>query len=478
MKKIKLLYLIPVAALIYSCEPEFKDEIVFEPGEADFRTYVAIGNSLTAGFQGNALSREGQINSYPSILAEQFAKVEDGMATFKQPLLDPGPGIGPQGNAQLILGYPKDCTGKVSLGPVPAAPTGQIDQFSDPGTYVASQWPFHNFGVPGAKVNDVVKNGYTSPFWVRFADQDPLAAGRSILNSALAVNPTFYSVWIGNNDILGFATSGGSAGNITPYSEFLTDLEMIINDFSSNGAEGVIANIPDITSIPFFTTVPWNGLTLNETQAAGLNAGFGTYNAGLDAAVGNSQLTAEEAERRKIRFTAGANAFVIVDNDMTDLSGGGLPNWRQITSNELLRLNIPMDSVRCFGFGSVDLTTNPPTPRPITEQYVLDTDEISMIKDAIRSYNEGIKNLANLYGLALVDTYTLIKEFESGVSYDGIDYSTEFVTGGLFSLDGVHPNSRGYAIIANAHIDAINAKFNANVPKVNVNDYEGLTFPN
>lgn len=467
MKRFKFLYLLPLAALIYSCEPEFKDEIVFEPGEADFRNYVAIGNSLTAGFQSNALSREGQINSYPAILAQQFAKVETGMAAFKQPLLPEGPGVGPTGNARLILDYVTDCREITSLGPVPAATQGQVDQLH-PSNYIGSQWPFYNLGVPGAKVGDIVDDNYNNPLYLRFAD--PTAPNRSIKNSAKSLNPTFYSLWIGNNDILGYATSGGESGSITPFNTFINDLTAIISAMSDDEqAEGVIANIPAITSIPFFNTVPWNGLNLTALQADTLNNSYQVYNSGVDAAVSASMLSAEEAEQRRVHFEAGANPFVIVDNSMTDLSGIGLPNYRQIKKGELILLSIPMDKVKCERFGS---------GIPITEEYVLIADEITEIKNAVSEYNEGIKNLANVYSLAHVDAFSLINEFESGVSYDGVEYSTEFVTGGLFSLDGVHPNSRGYAIIANAHIDAINAKFNANVPKVNVNDFVGTTFPN
>ena len=41
------------------------------------------------------------------------------------------------------------------------------------------------------------------------------------------------------------------------------------------------------------------------------------------------------------------------------------------------------------------------------------------------------------------------------------------MTGGLFSLDGVHPNDLGYALMANTMIDAINSRFGCFVPPVN-----------
>lgn len=471
MKKVSLLFLIPLAAILYSCEPEFKDEIVFEPGEADFRNYVAIGNSLTAGFQSNALSREGQINSYPAILAQQFAMVEEGMVSFRQPLLPEGPGVGPVGNAKLVLGYDTtSCTGEVSLGPVPAAESGQKEVFL-PSNWIGANGPYYNLGVPGITVAEVSQGGLQNLFYLRFAT-DP---SKSILTTAVDLNPTFFSLWIGNNDVLSYATEGGEKGAITDETTFRNELNEIVDTLVAKQAEGVIANVPAITSVPFFNTIPWNGLTLDANTATQLNFLYKWYNDALDAAVDSDNLSAEEAESREIHFTAGANAFVIVDNDMTDLSAINIPNYRQIRSSELLTLRLPLDQVKCNGLGSYDQQNA--QENPITEDFVLDEQEIDNIENAIDSYNRHIEFLANTYGLALVDTYSLIKEFERGVSYDGVDYSTEFVTGGLFSLDGVHPNSRGYAIIANAHIDAINAHFNANIPKVNVNDYVGTSFP-
>ncbi|MCH9030075.1 MAG: hypothetical protein IH819_10790 [Bacteroidetes bacterium] len=38
---------------------------VFSPGTADFSMYVSVGNSLTAGFQSNALSERDQMHSFP-----------------------------------------------------------------------------------------------------------------------------------------------------------------------------------------------------------------------------------------------------------------------------------------------------------------------------------------------------------------------------------------------------------------------------
>jgi hypothetical protein len=58
-----------------------------------------------------------------------------------------------------------------------------------------------------------------------------------------------------------------------------------------------------------------------------------------------------------------------------------------------------------------------------------------------------------------------------------VAYSPAFITGNLFSLDGVHPTPRGYAIIANEMIKAINGKYQARIPTVDVTQYRAVLFP-
>ena len=56
-------------------------------GTADFSRYISVGNSLTAGYADGGLYRDGQLNSYPSIIAAQMQKVGGG--AFTQPLFTP-----------------------------------------------------------------------------------------------------------------------------------------------------------------------------------------------------------------------------------------------------------------------------------------------------------------------------------------------------------------------------------------------------
>ena len=70
-----------------------------------------------------------------------------------------------------------------------------------------------------------------------------------------AATPTFFTNWLGNNDVLGYATAGGAASSLTPTADFTTKNGKIVDALTASGAKGLVVTIPDVTNIPFFTTV-------------------------------------------------------------------------------------------------------------------------------------------------------------------------------------------------------------------------------
>jgi lysophospholipase L1-like esterase len=82
--------------------------------------------------------------------------------------------------------------------------------------------------------------------------------------------------------------------------------------------------------------------------------------------------------------------------------------------------------------------------------------------------------------LALADVnaaFTALVTAKAGV-YNGVTITPNFTPPtGAFSEDGVHPNSRGYAFMANIFIRAINAKFTATVPEASIAEYKGVGLP-
>jgi hypothetical protein len=498
----RYLYFIAATALLASCDDDLipvnpvepvvvtPDSPVYTPGTADFTNFVTLGNSLTAGFSDNALFIAGQETSYPNTLAGQMQLAGGG--EFTQPLMADNLGgmtLGGQplpGSGNRL--YLADPFGSPAPTPVPGQGTTEVSDILS--------GPFNNMGVPGAKSYHLAAPGYGSlanlavgaanPYYVRMAT----SPDATVIGDALQMNPSFFSLWIGNNDILGFATSGGigvdRTGTGTPISEYggadITDptafagiYGQLVDALTSNGAKGILCNIPDVTTIPYFTTVPYNAIPLDAATAAALNAAFTPYNNGVLQVAGLGLISAEEAEARQVSFVEGQNAALILDEDLTDLTGvdADLTNMRQATAADLLVLTstgilgTPADENNPLLINGVSV--------PLADNWVLTATEVNMVNTAKDAYNATIASIASAKGLALFDAEAGLFELANGgITMNGLTTTSTFATGGAFSLDGVHPSPRGYAIISNLMMTQINATFGSNLPAVNVKDFTGV----
>lgn len=470
-------------------EPE--QPIEYTSGSADLSNYVALGNSVTAGLSDAALFIAGQDASFPNMLAGSFA--EAGGGDFRIPYMadnlggmtlggQPIPNLGNRLYLDFSTGSPR---------PVPVAGQGTTEVSN---TLSGS---FNNMGVPGAKSFHLVAPGYGSvagvalglanPYYARFAS----GPSATVLVDALSQSPTFFTLWIGSNDVLSYATSGGAGvdqtgntdattygGNdITDPTLFGFVYNSLLQGLTAGGAKGVVANIPDVTAIPFFTTVPHNPVPLDAATAALLNGAYAAYNGGVAQLAGLGVISAEEAARRTISFQAGAgNAVVILDEDLTDLTpyNPGLISMRQATAEDLLVFT----SQTIIG-----TLANPQDPTsingvavPLADKWVLTPEEQEAVRTAVAAYNQTIAALAQLYDLGLVDVHTFYNTVvETGVPLaDGSVVTDAYATGGGFSLDGVHPSPRGSALLANEFIKVMETKFGAVLPKINPLAYTGL----
>ncbi|GAA0717353.1 SGNH/GDSL hydrolase family protein [Aquimarina litoralis] len=514
-------YLAVLALGLVACEPEFDNPIdeagVFTSGEADFSNYVALGNSLTAGFADNALYITGQENSYPNILAGQFELAGGG--EFTQPLMADNAGGALLGGTQilnnrLVLAF--DANGE---NPGPAIYTG-----ATPTTEISNNLgnSFNNMGVPGAKSYHLAAPGYgnvagvsaglANPYFARFAS----SADATVIGDAVAQNPTFFSLWIGNNDILGYATSGGvgvdhnETGNIDPATYGGNDITnnnvfaSVYNDLlaalTANGAKGVVLNLPDVTSLPFFTTVPNNALVLDASTAASLTGFFQAVTGIVTAQLAGAGVPLAQAQQIAaqylIQFNEGPNLFLI-ETEVTATNPLGI---RQMTPDELLLLTIDRTAL-AQGYGSVVLTPEvlqvlgilqaggTPTAEQgllvinaisgIEDGDALDSTELMAISNARSSFNATIKALADANDLAFYDVARdLVQAANGGIPFDGGVITSDFVTGGGFSLDGVHPTPRAHALVTNGIIDAIKQTYGAALPSVNPGDFGTVTLSN
>lgn len=480
--KFKYIALSLIAVGLFSCKPEMKESFEPNKGSADFSTYIALGNSLTAGYADGALYHSSQEASYVNILSKKLSEVGGG--EFIQPVVNSEQGVLP-GKLKLSV-----VDGE--LKPIPAD-DGELDPFYPPIDYAV-----HNLGVPGATVLHLLAPGYgkfenvelglANPYFVRFASNPDI----SVIEQALSMNPTFFSLWIGNNDVLGYAGNGGVNSEITPIDQFTTYYDILVKTLYNTGAKGILATIPSVKSAAFFTTIPGNGLPLNSVTAEALNGGITLVEQKVNMILSMAGLPEFSYG---INFTSGNNAFLIEDknflykdlfNAIADTSTDMATKiflkqaqFRQLSlqDNELITLKTPQDSL-AMGMGSFMEIAGFMVPYGIPDRYVLEKDEIENIDQAVKAFNDVIKNFATQYDWALVDINSKFNDMKDGVIIDGIELSAEYVKGGIFSLDGIHLTPRGNAAVSNFFIEAINEKYNASISTVNIGNYSGVKFPN
>ena len=510
MKKIFLSSIAASLLLAVSCQNDFEnstEDVVVTSGDANFSKYIALGNSLTSGYRDNALYIDGQNESYPNLVATQMKLAGGG--EFVQPLMADNNG-GMVLGSTVILGtklfIESFANGSPVLKNVATAPTTDVTK-KITGT-------INNMGVPGAKSFHLIAPGYgnvsgilagtANPYYVRFSTSNT----STVAGDAAAQKPTFFSLWIGNNDVLSYATSGGSGvdqkGNTNPAtygSNDISDPAVVAGSIkgvldamkAAGSTQGVIGNIPYITSIPYFTTVPYNPLT-----PAALGANITALNTNLYGPLKQALTAFGQGNRINLLSSTSANPVLIKDTSLANLSvqltaaltpalgaataaafGQIYGQARQATAEDHVLLTA----------SSVIATANPAAPAsinvngvsfPLENQYVLTKTEAALVKTAVDAYNLQIANLATAYGLAFVNANAKMTELNSmsGIQFNGVKYTAKFITGGTFSLDGVHLTGRGYAVVANEFLKAINSKYRSNLPFVNPNSYSGVTFPN
>lgn len=106
---------------------------------------------------------------------------------------------------------------------------------------------------------------------------------------------------------------------------------------------------------------------------------------------------------------------------------------------------------------------------------VLDPAEQEIVRETVVAFDDEIAaavadvEASRGVRIALVDMLGLFDDVaQHGYPLgDGRTLTTQYL-GGVFSLDGVHPSRTGHALIANAFIDAINARFGEAIPRVDV----------
>lgn len=451
MKKGFVFLLFFPALFLLKCKPQV-DELTPSTGSAQLNNSVFIGDNFLSGYQDGAFTAEGWQRSVAVQLSNQFRKADQSAPVADQFWLSANASIGWNSKpweswytTASKLGDRTDCEGVTSLGPVK-----QNLSLTEAQSLLVQRYNPHFLTVPFATTNDWFDPALSSS---PFSDNHnpfyfPIAANPGVSTLAAEVRsqqPSFATVWLGMENIYSYARRGGVGAPIISASTFAAQLDSILGPMVANGAKGVIANIPGFRNFPYYTLVPWNGADLTQSKADSLNDIYTV-----------SGLT-------HIVFHEGANGFVIDDANAPY-------GVRQMHDGEYITLSVPLDSMKCNYMGILFST--------IPDQYSLDSAEVATIDAAIAAYNTVIAQKALQYGFALVDMNSYFQSVQAGVVVDGVDVNGEFVSGGFYSLDGYHPHQKGYAMITNEFIKAINAKYGATVPTLYCEDCNGVLFPN
>ncbi len=437
-------------------------------GNANFERFVTIGNSITAGYQSGTIYQSGQMYSYGNLIARQVG------TPYEVPYVS-DPGLGGRMELQNLAPtiYYNPSTGSLLNATYPA--------------------PYNNLGVPGALTYDVLfATNSTNCASALFANspnayfdvilRNNLLNKGTQLEQALSLSPTFITLWIGNNDVLGYATSGGvsptAPTSATQFGQLFGGISQGVSQYAAQkGAKVVVANIPSVTAIPFFTTVgaqlainpqvKWWQIKLLQ-QAAGLPT-TGLIYASHEGGTNLGLLP------YKIGFAD--SVALLHATTLITLKGSAYATLLGTPTGKYYKdLNIPVplgiDTTKLFGF-------DPQNPFP--DPFVLDPAEITTAANAVAAYNSTIASLAQSFGFGLVDINTKFNEFRAGdftggTVVNGIKFKTLYITGGLFSLDGVHPSNQAHGIIANEFIKVINSKFGAKIPLIDVSAIPGSIY--
>ncbi len=373
------------------------DEEILPPQVEDplFARYVALGNSITAGFQSAGIVDSTQVRSYAVLLAERMD------TDFELPLLE-WPGCPPP----LVNVYTGERLGEAVGVDVDCALRA-----------VRVPDVLNNVAVPGAQVLDLLDNFGRGDVGASSANALTtfILGGRTQLEAAAAVRPTFASLWIGNNDVLGAALAGDASG-VTPPAEFQADYAEVLDSLEASGIEGgLLVAVFHVTNIPH------------------LSPGAAWWQAEQMGAL--------------------PPTFDVADNCApADFGGVGETSL------------VPFG----YGFGILFAQAAAGTPVTldcVTDDPVLTGPEIVQISTVVTAYNNFIQNEAGARDLAFFDPNPALDSlraegeipFFPATPPDPASVTAPF--GPWLSRDGVHPSTLAHTLLAERMAEAIDREY-------------------
>ncbi len=495
------------ALIVQSCSPVLTPQ----PGTGSLGSlvsagtplrYVALGNSLTAGYQSGAVVASEVQYAYPTLMAKQMGlSFGDGADQYQYLQYPDNGGIG---SRNRITSFDATGTPQFAFVSLSTAPSN-----------VALARPYNNLGIPGALLRDMNPPSNDPLYPSRFAPatgnplynpffgavlRSPATLGRTCVDQAVRLNPNLVSIFIGNNDVLGYASSGGTAGTNFATQALMpgatpAPTETIVFTAQFNAlmdscvrrmpnAKFIVGNLPDVMAAPYFTTV---GPQLR---------------AGLIATLNNPAVVpAALAGLIKLALPNFPNGIPIRSSAVP----GGI---KPLAAGDLFVLTSPagvtayvQSLIAGIGALAPQIQANPAMAatiigaaliqNPMPNGLVLDEAEQAVARKSVTEFNQAIAAAVAKYSAnnqaVLFNANAIVEDVRAnGYPFQGqstVPGTTtvignrlrfDFVSGGFFSLDGVHPSSRGYGAVANEMLKVLNKTYGANIPLVPLVDLPGL----
>jgi lysophospholipase L1-like esterase len=407
-------------------------------GAIDARRIVAIGDDFAAGAADGALYVDAQALSLPALLAAHLAG---------EPILQP-----------LVsdAGLSLDGTDAGRLRLVALEPIALVREEAGAPLVPSPGRPFDNLGVPGALVSEalVAESSATSatgnPFY------DLVLGGRgTFAEQAAELDPTLVLLWIGTSDVLRFVAAGGDTdlapGLPTPVGTFAIAYAALLDAVLATTDQVVLFTIPDPRSMPIARAVPRIVLDPDTGEPVMITViepviDPVTGEPVVDPVTGDT-LVAQRPSTVPLLGPAGplASGDLVVLDALPLLDAGiGIPAF-------------------VGGTGAL-----------LPDHAVLDAAEQIDVGVAVAGYNQAIAALAAEHDLPLVDVHALVERLADGeMVSDGVLLGADYAIGQAFSLDGARFTPKGYGVVANLVIDALDLRYRASVPHLRTANLPG-----
>jgi hypothetical protein len=392
--------------------------------QVDLSRMAWIGDSEGAGFSSACLTKNVQVDSPGAIIARAANN-----ADYQQPIMN-NPGLG-------------GCMVLLTLAPS----FGALPSVVSPAN-LALPRPYNNLSVGGCAIHDMLyattgseASAGTCRNTIDLVLRNSVLHAGSMVDQAIALNPTFVFLENVGNDYLGAVLSGTviDGVTVTPLASFTADYTAALTKLKNKQPKGIVFGVADVTSIPFTTTLP--------------------------------------------PFLTSGGKLVLVGGLPIPLLGpkGCTPPATacSIPANTIVTLNAAGYLPSGFGIPCAVAPTLPNCNKPLPAAAIdaahpgalIYAADVAFLKTRFAEYNAAIKAAATASGYLYYDTNDFLLRLKAGFDIGGATINAAFLTGGAFSYDGFHLTPIGYALLADDLIQFMNANMNAGLARVDLSPY-------